>query len=191
MECAACSVPRFASVRPGRVIALRPRNSGRKGFERGAGYRASPPSKVASRLLAGPLRHLAIASPYNARVHGLLRVASTIVRRPPSGRVQQFSALNIFGRCHDSIRTHSIIGRRQSRTDASRCRSGVAAFFDVIAERLAADGRVELRGFGAFSTRARSERLGRNPRTGESVDVQAKRVPYFKPGKEMRARLNV
>src|SRR3546814_17166509 len=69
--------------------------------------------------------------------------------------------------------------------------AAVNAFFDVIAERLAVDGRVELRGFGAFSTRARSPRVGRNLRTGESVDVEAKRVPYFKPGKEMRARLNV
>jgi integration host factor subunit beta len=67
----------------------------------------------------------------------------------------------------------------------------VATFFDEISARLAADGRVELRGFGAFSTRARDARTGRNPRTGETVDVQAKRVPYFKPGKEMRARLNV
>lgn len=67
----------------------------------------------------------------------------------------------------------------------------VTTFFDEISQRLAADGRVELRGFGAFSTRARDARTGRNPRTGETVDVQAKRVPYFKPGKEMRARLNV
>ena len=67
----------------------------------------------------------------------------------------------------------------------------VAIFFDEIVERLAADGRVELRGFGAFSTRARDGRTGRNPRTGETVEVEAKRVPYFKPGKEMRARLNV
>ena len=50
---------------------------------------------------------------------------------------------------------------------------------------------MELRGFGAFSTRARDARTGRNPRTGEPVDVSAKRVPYFKPGKEMRERLNV
>ena len=57
-------------------------------------------------------------------------------------------------------------------------------------QRLAEGGRVELRGFGAFSTRAREPRKGRNPRTGEAVDVPAKRVPYFKPGKEMRARLN-
>ena len=64
-------------------------------------------------------------------------------------------------------------------------------FFEEIVSRLMANGRVELRGFGAFSTRERDARQGRNPRTGESVAVGAKRVPYFKPGKEMRARLNV
>ncbi|MFA5968276.1 MAG: integration host factor subunit beta [Sphingomonas sp.] len=67
----------------------------------------------------------------------------------------------------------------------------VATFFEEITKRLADDGRVELRGFGAFSTRARDPRTGRNPRTGDVVEVTAKRVPYFKPGKEMRARLNV
>jgi integration host factor subunit beta len=67
----------------------------------------------------------------------------------------------------------------------------VSIFFDEISARLAEGGRVELRGFGAFSTRARDARTGRNPRTGETVDVNAKRVPYFKPGKEMRQRLNV
>ena len=66
----------------------------------------------------------------------------------------------------------------------------VTAFFDEIAQRLARGGRVELRGFGAFSTREREGRRGRNPRTGETVEVPGKRVPYFKPGKEMRARLN-
>ena len=63
-------------------------------------------------------------------------------------------------------------------------------FFEEIAQRLAEGGRVELRGFGAFSTREREARKGRNPRTGESVEVPAKKVPYFKPGKEMRERLN-
>jgi len=67
----------------------------------------------------------------------------------------------------------------------------VDTFFEQITERLADGGRVELRGFGAFSTREREARKGRNPRTGEAVDVPDKRVPYFKPGKEMRARLNV
>lgn len=66
----------------------------------------------------------------------------------------------------------------------------VDTFFNQIIERLASGGRVELRGFGAFSTRERAPRKGRNPRTGESVDVPAKRAPYFKPGKEVRQRLN-
>jgi integration host factor subunit beta len=67
----------------------------------------------------------------------------------------------------------------------------VSVFFDEIAVRLATDGRVELRGFGAFSTRKRGARAGRNPRTGETVAVQEKRVPYFKPGKEIRLKLNI
>ena len=66
----------------------------------------------------------------------------------------------------------------------------VDIFFEEIAQRLADGGRVELRGFGAFSTRERQARKGRNPRTGDAVDVPGKRVPYFKPGKEMRQRLN-
>jgi integration host factor subunit beta len=65
----------------------------------------------------------------------------------------------------------------------------VDLFFDAIIDQLAKNGRVELRGFGAFSTRSRAARTGRNPRTGSSVPVAAKRVPYFKPGKEIRDRL--
>lgn len=67
----------------------------------------------------------------------------------------------------------------------------VAAFLDEIVHALAEGRRVELRGFGAFSTRARNAKLGRNPRTGEPVEVPPKRVPFFKAGKEMRARLNL
>lgn len=66
----------------------------------------------------------------------------------------------------------------------------VATVFDEITDALAGGRRVELRGFGAFSTRAREARTGRNPRTGDAVKVDAKRVPYFKPGKELRERLN-
>ena len=66
----------------------------------------------------------------------------------------------------------------------------VDLFFNQITQKLAEGGRVELRGFGAFSTRDRAARVGRNPRTGEAVDVPAKRVPYFKAGKEIRERLN-
>ncbi|MNU73554.1 Integration host factor subunit beta [compost metagenome] len=57
-------------------------------------------------------------------------------------------------------------------------------------EALSDGGRVELRGFGAFSVRSRPARVGRNPRTGETVEVPAKAVPFFKSGKELRERLN-
>lgn len=67
----------------------------------------------------------------------------------------------------------------------------VGVIFDSIVDALADGRRVELRGFGAFSTRARDARTGRNPRTGTSVTVDAKRVPYFKPGKDLRDRLNM
>ena len=66
----------------------------------------------------------------------------------------------------------------------------VNAILGEITAAMSKGDRVELRGFGAFTTRARDARTGRNPRTGEQVPVSAKRVPYFKPGKEMRERLN-
>ncbi len=66
----------------------------------------------------------------------------------------------------------------------------VNAILDAISEALARGDRVELRGFGAFSVKSRPAREGRNPRTGEKVSVSEKSVPFFKSGKEMRARLN-
>jgi integration host factor subunit beta len=66
----------------------------------------------------------------------------------------------------------------------------VATVFDEIAEALARGDRVELRGFGAFSVRQRSARTGRNPRTGEEVEVPDKAVPHFKTGKDLRELLN-
>ena len=83
------------------------------------------------------------------------------------------------------------LARENPELKAEDVERAVDAFFEEIAESLAAGGRVELRGFGAFSTRKREARKGRNPRSGASVSVPEKRVPYFKPGKEMRARLNV
>ncbi len=83
------------------------------------------------------------------------------------------------------------LARENPELRAEDVELAVDTFFEQIAERLADGGRVELRGFGAFSTREREARKGRNPRTGEAVSVPDKRVPYFKPGKEMRARLNV
>ena len=66
----------------------------------------------------------------------------------------------------------------------------VDTVFEWIALALARGDRVELRGFGAFSARVRSERLGRNPRTGEAVAVSSKAALHFKAGKELRQRLN-
>lgn len=66
----------------------------------------------------------------------------------------------------------------------------VSTIFDEIALALSRGDRVELRGFGAFSVKVRPSRTGRNPRTGEPVPVDEKRVPYFKTGKELRERLN-
>lgn len=66
----------------------------------------------------------------------------------------------------------------------------VDLFFQEISDQLSKGGRVELRGFGAFTTRARDARDGRNPRTGEAVPIAAKKVPFFKPGKEIRESLN-
>jgi integration host factor subunit beta len=66
----------------------------------------------------------------------------------------------------------------------------VSTIFDEVAKALARGDRVELRGFGAFSVKRRAQRTGRNPRTGEAVDVAAKAIPYFKTGKQLRDRLN-
>lgn len=79
-----------------------------------------------------------------------------------------------------------------SATDLSRRSSEqvVTVFFDSIVESLCRGDKVELRGFGTFRLRHRRARIGRNPKTGESVQVPAKAVPFFKPGKELRRLVN-
>ena len=66
----------------------------------------------------------------------------------------------------------------------------VNVVFDEIVDALARGDRVELRGFGAFTVKHRQPRVGRNPRTGATVSVDEKFVPFFKTGKELRERLN-
>lgn len=66
----------------------------------------------------------------------------------------------------------------------------VNTIFEEITAAMARGDRVELRGFGAFSVKKRDPRVGRNPRTGEAVEVEAKHVPFFKTGKLLRDRLN-
>src|ERR1700751_3420483 len=66
----------------------------------------------------------------------------------------------------------------------------VTTIFDEISNALSRGDRVELRGFGAFSVKRREARQGRNPRTGDSVKVAEKHIPFFKTGKQLRHRLN-
>jgi integration host factor subunit beta len=66
----------------------------------------------------------------------------------------------------------------------------ITTIFEEISTALSKGNRIELRGFGAFSIKQRNARIGRNPRTGASVEVSAKRVPYFKTGKQLRNMLN-
>ena len=66
----------------------------------------------------------------------------------------------------------------------------VNTVFQSIVDSLKAGEKIELRGFGSFRIRHRNARIGRNPKTGEKVEVPAKRIPYFKPGKELREMLN-
>lgn len=66
----------------------------------------------------------------------------------------------------------------------------VETLFDSIIEALKTNDKVEVRGFGSFRSRQRKPRTGRNPKTGEAVAVPAKRVPYFKPSKELRDLVN-
>jgi integration host factor subunit beta len=66
----------------------------------------------------------------------------------------------------------------------------VKNIIDNMAESLASGERIEIRGFGSFSLHYRAPRTGRNPKTGESVELEAKYVPHFKPGKELRERVD-
>ena len=82
-----------------------------------------------------------------------------------------------------------IIAEKQGGITRREAEVVVNTILSVIGDALAEGGHVELRGFGSFSTKQRNARLGRNPKTGDSVMVPAKTVPHFKPGKELRERV--
>jgi integration host factor subunit beta len=82
------------------------------------------------------------------------------------------------------------IACRQDHLNYGDIESSVKALLEQMSEALASGGRIEIRGFGSFSVRTQSLRVARNPRTGESVSVPAKLTPHFKPGKELRGRVN-
>lgn len=66
----------------------------------------------------------------------------------------------------------------------------VKTILDTMSQALSHGDRIEIRGFGSFSLHFRNPRLGRNPKTGESVELKGKYVPHFKPGKELREQVN-
>lgn len=66
----------------------------------------------------------------------------------------------------------------------------VKTLVETLTEQLSAGGRIEIRGFGSFGVKTRTGRVGRNPKTGEPVQVPEKKVPCFKPGKELRERVD-
>jgi len=83
-----------------------------------------------------------------------------------------------------------IVSNRQDQISRYEAEVVINSVFQAISDALANGNRVELRGFGSFSIRERRDRMGRNPKTGESVYVPSKVVPHFKPGKELRERVD-
>ncbi|MCB1693475.1 MAG: integration host factor subunit beta [Pseudomonadales bacterium] len=79
----------------------------------------------------------------------------------------------------------------QSQLSAKDVELAVKMILDHMAEALSVGERIEIRGFGSFSLHYRAPRVGRNPKTGEKVELAGKYVPHFKPGKELRDRVNL
>lgn len=82
------------------------------------------------------------------------------------------------------------LAARQTHLMQKDVELAVKLILDRISQALARQDRVEIRGFGSFALHNRPARIGRNPKTGEPVRIPAKHVPHFKPGKEMRERVN-
>ena len=83
-----------------------------------------------------------------------------------------------------------LIASQQSQLSTKDVELAVKLMIEHMAETLSSGERIEIRGFGSFSLHYRDPRQGRNPKTGDSVDLEGKHVPHFKPGKELRERVN-
>lgn len=83
-----------------------------------------------------------------------------------------------------------VLSRKQSHLNRSDVEASVKLLIDKMSESLSNGGRIEVRGFGSFSLHHRAARKGRNPKTGDQVALPPKYVPHFKPGKELRERVN-
>ena len=83
-----------------------------------------------------------------------------------------------------------MIASKQSQLSTKDVELAVKTIIDHMSQSLAEGQRIEIRGFGSFSLHYRAHRVGRNPKTGESVDLPEKYVPHFKPGKDLREKVN-
>ncbi len=83
-----------------------------------------------------------------------------------------------------------ILADKLSHLSAKDVEIAVKEILEMMAQTLSKGERIEIRGFGSFSLHYRAPRIGRNPKTGESVELAGKYVPHFKPGKELRERVN-
>ncbi|MFT3806141.1 integration host factor subunit beta [Arenimonas sp.] len=83
-----------------------------------------------------------------------------------------------------------VLSRRQAHLKADDVDMAVKTLLEMMSNALSGGDRIEIRGFGSFSLHFRPPRLGRNPKTGDSVALPGKYVPHFKPGKELRDRVN-
>ena len=83
-----------------------------------------------------------------------------------------------------------IITFKQKHLPATDVELAVKQILEIMSDALATGERIEIRGFGSFALHFRPPRQGRNPKTGESVSLQGKHVPHFKPGKDLRERVN-
>jgi integration host factor subunit beta len=82
------------------------------------------------------------------------------------------------------------IAARQTQLSAKDIELAIKTMLEHMSQTLASGERIEIRGFGSFSLHYREPRIGRNPKTGDTVRLEGKNVPHFKPGKEMRDRVN-
>lgn len=83
-----------------------------------------------------------------------------------------------------------LIASKQHQLSAKDVELAIKLLLDHMSQSLALGERIEIRGFGSFSLHYRKPRLGRNPKTGETVELEGKYVPHFKPGKELRDQVN-
>jgi integration host factor subunit beta len=112
-----------------------------------------------------------------------LREEATLDQQSESERTESKAGVMTKAELVDEVARVVQLTKKQAETI-------VNIVFDSIVESLRAGQKIELRGFGSFRLRSRKSRTGRNPKTGEKVEVPSKKIPYFKPGKELKELIN-